>query len=125
MVRKRSNLGRKSRNARNAAAHRAAQSDEQRAKKTLAVRNAMARLRALRNATPRPYVRRTLDVNFDYISHGKVSNESTTTGCPHCKALKLEDGVCELCCSSSQIKLPELNLPPEPLPEMIKTEKIA
>lgn len=126
MVRKRSNLGRRTRAVRNVDVLRASQSSQQRGNSNVSVRNATRIRRSAQNSTPRRYVRRTLeraafnyDANHDYISQGKVSIGAMSIVCSHCKAFKFKHEAPGLCCANGQVKLPAYDPLPEPLRSLV------
>lgn len=116
----RTQLGRRTATARSSVASRAAQSDAQRANVNAAVRAGMGRLRASRN--PRIVLERAAfayDANLNYASLDVVSIGTMSVVCVYCKAFKFKHETPGLCCASGQVKLPQLNPPPEPLRSMI------
>lgn len=57
--------------------------------------------------------------SFDYSHHAKVIIGNMNKGCGHCGALKFKNETPGMCCSNGKVKLPALNLPPEPLSTLV------
>lgn len=56
---------------------------------------------------------------IDYASLPAVSIGVMNTLCEHCNAIKYKNETPGLCCASGKVKLPPLNLPPEPLRTLV------
>lgn len=97
---RRSNLGRRTRNATNQANYRS---------------NSQTReARASLNRAAFSY-----DVSIDYSNYQCVVIGSMNSVCSHCKALKYKNEANGLCCANGKVKLIPLDPPPEPLYSLV------
>ncbi|XP_050064729.1 uncharacterized protein LOC126553629 [Aphis gossypii] len=122
---RRSNLGRRTRNATNQANYRSNQSPQERDD-----RNERERIRIsqtcearTRNSTNnRESLNRaafSYDVSIDYSNYQCVVIGSMNSVCSHCKALKYKNEANGLCCANGKVKLIPLDPPPEPLYSLV------
>ena len=105
---RRSNLGRRTRNATNQANYRSnSQTREARARNS-------TNNRASLNRAAFSY-----DVSIDYSNYQCVVIGSMNSVCSHCKALKYKNEANGLCCANGKVKLIPLDPPPEPLYSLV------
>lgn len=107
MVRRKSNLGRRSIGARRVVSLRNRANNEQ-------VRVPVLNRRLVLQRAAFAY-----DPTIDYAAHKSVVIGAMNQVCKYCKALKFKGEPAGLCCVSGQVKLPDLMPPPEPLRSLL------
>lgn len=119
-IRRRTNLGRRTRNAESQRNIRASQTDEQREARNEAERNRLNRNQQHRNVAFTPYrAAFYYNVAIDYSLQGIVAIGPMNVVCPYCNALKFKNETPGLCCANGQVKLTPLVPPPEPLHSLL------
>ncbi|VEN61445.1 unnamed protein product, partial [Callosobruchus maculatus] len=117
---RRTNLGRRTRNAASQRYIRTSQIDEEREERNEVERNRWNRSQQHRNVAFNPYrAAFNYNVTIDYSSQQIVDIGSMNIACPHCKPFKFKNEAPGICCASGQIKLTPLIPPPEPLHSLV------
>lgn len=117
--RRRSNIGRRTRNNARRARHRVEQQNEAIVEP---LNRAVANSGGLNNVNARRQRQVNLlnaafnyDCSVDYKSHQLVQIGTMCIVCTHCNAYKFKNEAPGLCCMNGKVKLQELAVPPEPL----------
>lgn len=123
---RRTNLARRSRNARMVANIRANQTPGERAENNERIRNNMAQLRAVRSTARGIVTLHRAAFQYDSIIVYKdlpcLDIGPLNVVCGHCQALKFASETPGLCCMGGKVKLPPLRPPPEPLKTLLIAE---
>lgn len=122
---RRSNLGRRTRNAKNQANYRSNRTAQERddGNERERIRISQTReARARHSTNNRASLNRaafSYDVSMDYSNYQCVVIGSMNSVCSHCKALKYKNEANGLCCANGKVKLIPLDPPPEPLYSLV------
>ncbi|CAF4946666.1 unnamed protein product [Pieris macdunnoughi] len=122
---RRSNLGRRTRNATNQANYRSNRTAQERddGNERERIRISQTReARARHSTNNRESLNRaafSYDVSIDYSNYQCVVIGSMNSVCSHCKALKYKNEANGLCCANGKVKLIPLDPPPEPLYSLV------
>lgn len=122
---RRSNLGRRTRNATNQANYRSNRTAQERDDENERERIRISQTREARarhSTNNRASLNRaafSYDVSIDYSNYQCVVIGSMNSVCSHCKALKYKNEANGLCCANGKVKLIPLDPPPEPLYSLV------
>src|SRR6187551_3482502 len=122
---RRSNLGRRTRNATNQANYRSNHTAQERDDRNERERIRISQTREARarhltnNRTSLNRAAFNYDVSIDYSNYQCVEIGSMNSVCLHCKALKFKNEANGLCCANGKVKLIPLDPPPEPLNSLV------